>query len=241
MVNVALIFAGGTGQRMNSGTTPKQFLELHGKPILIYTLEHFQDHEDIDGIVVVCLESWNDRLRKLIKKFDISKVKAIVPGGASGQESIFNGLEAIHELYPQEDTVVLVHDGVRPLIEAETITDAIACVRKNGNAITVTPAIETITIDNQGDCVGTIVNRSRCKMARAPQCFLMKELYAAHLKAREEGNTDFIDSASMMQHYGHVLYCVDGPAFNIKITTPTDFYIFRAIADAKEDSQIFGL
>lgn len=239
-MNVALIFAGGTGQRMHSGTIPKQFLQLHGKPILIYTIEQFESHEKIDGIVVVCLETWIERLLKMLDSFGIRKVKAIVPGGASGQESIFNGIKAAREWYSDDD-ILLVHDGVRPLIDEVTITNAIACAEMNGNAITVTSAIETVTIDNEGDQIGTIVERSRCKMARAPQCFALGEIYAAHMKARQDQIDTFIDSASMMKYYGHPLFCVEGPAANIKITTPSDFYIFRALTDAKEDSQVFGL
>lgn len=240
MSNVALIFAGGTGQRMNSGTVPKQFLEMHGKPILVYTLEQFENHDEIDGIVVVCLESWIDRLRKILKRFELTKVKCIVPGGATGQDSIFQGLCAIRKLY-QENDIVLVHDGVRPLIDADTITRAIQCAAEHGNAITVSPAIETITVDNQDNLINEIVDRSRCMVARAPQCFRVGDLFEAHVHARNEGVLSYIDSASMMKHYGHVLHWVLGPDSNIKITTPTDFYLFRAICDAREDSRIFGL
>ena len=239
-MNIALIFAGGTGQRMNTKTVPKQFLELHGKPILIYTLDLFESHSEIDGIVVVCLASWIERLKAMLRKYGITKVRSIVPGGMNGQESIFHGLEWIHAHCP-EDTIVLVHDGVRPLIEEQTISDDLECVRKHGNAITVAAAQETVTIDNNGIKVGTIVNRSQCKLARAPQCFRIGELYIAHQRAREENRQDFIDSASLMQYYGHELFMVEGPAYNLKITTPTDYYIFRALKDAMEDSQIFGL
>lgn len=239
-MNIAVIFAGGTGQRMNTKTVPKQFLELHGKPIIIYTLEQFENHDQIDGVVVVCLKSWIPQLKKLLRKFDIQKVRSIVPGGDSGQQSIYNGLVEAARLYP-EDSVVLIHDGVRPLVDEETITANIEGVRKNGNAITVTPAIETITIDNDGDEIGNIVDRSRCQVAKAPQSFVLKDILSAHNRAREEGRYDFIDSASIMCHYGSRLYTVQGKSENIKITTPSDFYIFRAIVDARENSQIFGL
>ena len=145
MSNVAVIFAGGTGQRMNTRTKPKQFLELHGKPIIVYTLEAFQQHGEIDGIIVVMLESWIDYTESLVRKYDLNKVKKIVPGGNSGQESIFNGLCAAGALYGDDD-IVLIHDGVRPLVDEETITANIRSVEEYGTAITVTPAIETITM-----------------------------------------------------------------------------------------------
>ena len=121
MSNVAVVFAGGTGQRMNTRTRPKQFLELHGKPIIIYTLEAFEEHSEIDGIIVVMLESWIGYTQELIRKYNLEKIKKVVPGGSSGQESIYNGLCAASEFY-KDDDIVLIHDGVRPLIDEETIT-----------------------------------------------------------------------------------------------------------------------
>lgn len=239
-MNIALIFAGGTGQRMNTASKPKQFLELHGKPIIIYTLEHFQHHPKIDGIVVVCLEDWIPYCKELLEKFHISKAIDIVPGGSNGQESIYNGLVAAHNRYP-DDAVVLIHDGVRPLINEQIITDDIACVNEHGSAITVSPAIETIVLKRKDGHVGSIIDRSSCEMAKAPQCFCLGEIFSNHEKARKEGKLDFIDSASLMQYYGCELSTVIGPAENIKITTPADFYIFRAIIDARENMQIMGL
>ncbi|MBC8532361.1 2-C-methyl-D-erythritol 4-phosphate cytidylyltransferase [Gehongia tenuis] len=238
-MNTALIFAGGTGQRMNSRTLPKQFLELHGKPIIIHTLEHFEKHQDIDAIVVVCLETWIEHLKCLLKKFSIEKVVEIVPGGANGQESIFHGLRALHDRYP-DDTVVLIHDGVRPLIDRETISLNIESVLKNGNAITVSHVVETVAVGNEDGTLGDIFDRSKVVFAKAPQSFYLGHIFEAHMKAIEEGLKEFIDSASMMRHYGYPLYMVEGSPENIKITTPNDFYIFRAIVDARENSQIFG-
>lgn len=239
MSNVALIFAGGTGQRMNTKTRPKQFLELHGKPIILYTIQHFEDHPLIDGIVVVCLESWIPFLEAQLNRFGITKVSAIVPGGNTGQESIRNGVFKAEELYPGE-SVILVHDGVRPLINEETITGCIETTREHGSAITVVPAIETIIKEADG-VVTSMYNRDSCMIARAPQCFLLKDLAHAHRLAMEEGRTNFIDSSNLMLHYGYVMHTVEGSPENIKITTPTDFYIFRAIVDAQESSQIFGI
>lgn len=238
-MNIAVIFAGGTGQRMNTKTLPKQFLELHGKPILVYTLEHFEKHRQIDGIVLVCVQDWLDYCEELLQKYHIKKVKAVVPGGQSGQESIRNGLNKAAELFPQ-DSVVLIHDGVRPLIDEETISKDITSVQQHGSAITVSPAIETIALRSDTGEVGEIIERSRCQMAKAPQCFYLKDILSAHKKAQQENRNDFIDSASLMRHYGHSLFTVEGPTENIKITTPSDFYLFRALLDARENSQIFG-
>jgi 2-C-methyl-D-erythritol 4-phosphate cytidylyltransferase len=242
-MNIALIFAGGTGRRMSSSpdSVPKQFLELYGKPIIVYTLEKFENHDEIGGIIIVCLSSWIPQMRKYVRKFNLTKVRSIVPGGRNGQESIYHGLREAKTQYP-DDTIVLVHDGVRPLVSPDTISKDIACVEKNGNAVTVVPATETIFLDNSDDGkVGRILDRSQCAMARAPQGFRLGQLLECHEKAKEEGKTDFIDSASMIKYFGYELYTVEGRTENIKITTPIDFYIFRAIVDAHESSKIFGL
>lgn len=239
-MNIAVIFAGGTGQRMHTKACPKQFLKLHGKPILVYTLERFQNHPEVDGIVLVGLADWLGYCYELKEQYHLSKVAAVEPGGANGQESIFHGLKKAKELYPG-DSVVLIHDGVRPLIDDDTISRAIACVRQHGSAIVVAPATETITLKEEGEEVKEIIDRSRCQLAKAPQCFYLDEIYTAHLRAQQEGLTDFIDSASLMRHYGCRLFTVPGTQENIKITTPLDYYIFRAIMDAREETQILGI
>ena len=239
MPNIAIIFAGGTGRRMNTRTKPKQFLELHNKPILVYTLEVFNRHPDIDGIILVILESWIGYCEELVDKFRLNKVKAIVAGGETALQSQRNGLNKAAELFGS-DAVVLIHDGVRPLVDEETISRNIASVKEHGTAITVTPAIETITIKTDTGVIEQIIERSRVQLARAPQSFYLGDILAAHKRAEEE-KMDFIDSASMMQHYGHALYPVEGSPENIKITTPNDFYTFRALVEARENSQIFGI
>ena len=240
-MNIAIIFAGGTGQRMNTKTKPKQFLELHGKPIIIYTLEHFNDHELIDGIIVVCVEGWIDYCQNLVDKFHIEKVKAIIPGGKTGMLSRFEGVKKAVELYP-EDTICLMHDGVRPMIDHDIISRNIESVEKNGSGVTVAPAIETIAVKaGEDNKVGEIIDRSKCQMAKAPQSFRLGELYKVHQKAIDSGMTDCIDTAYLMQLSGYDVYTVEGSAENIKITTPTDFYTFRALMDIRENSQIFGV
>lgn len=239
-MNVAIIFAGGTGQRMNTKTKPKQFLELHGKPIIIYTLEHFDQHELIDGIIVVCVKDWIDYCQTLVDKFHIEKVKAIIPGGETGMLSRFEGVKKAAELY-KDDTICLMHDGVRPMIDHDIISRNIESVEMYGSAVTVAPAIETIAVRGTDNKVGQIIDRSKCQMAKAPQSFRLGKLFEAHQKAVDDGMLDCIDTAYLMQLQGNDVYTVEGSAENIKITTPTDFYTFRALMDIKENSQIFGV
>ena len=239
-MNLAVIFAGGTGQRMNTRTRPKQFLEVHGKPIIVYTLEVFDNAPEIDGIIVVCLKEWIPYFEKVIHQFGLKKVMDVVEGGKTGQESIYNGLVCA-DSHSVGKTVVLVHDGVRPLIDSETISKAIACVEEHGSAVTVSPAIETITMKDENGCINAIIDRNKCFVAKAPQCFFLHDLLQAHEKAKEQNRNGFIDSATMMKEYGYSLYTVEGKPENIKITTPADYYIFKALLDVRENSELFGL
>lgn len=239
--NVAVIFAGGVGTRMNTVSRPKQFLELNGKPVIIYTLELFDNHPEIDAICVVCVESWIPFLEKMLRKFEINKVVEIVGGGATGQDSIYNGLCAATRYADsvEDEVAVLIHDGVRPLIKECTISDNIKMVWEKGNCITCIPATETFVV-TQEDGSLQIPSRKDSLIARAPQSFLLKDIMKAHTQAIEEGKHDFIDSCTMMSHYGHHLNTVIGPMENIKITTPSDFFIFRAMVQVHENQQIFG-
>lgn len=236
--NIALIFAGGSGRRMNNGGIPKQFLELKEKPIVIYTLEHFNRHRDIDAIVVVCLKTWIPYLKDLVKKFKIDKVSYIVPGGETGQDSIYNGLKTIYENYP-EDSVVLIHDGVRPLINASTITDNINSVRQYGSCITCVPTIETFVVRNNQNSFD-IPERKDSLVARAPQSFVLRDIMKVHNVARLKGRHDYIDSCSLMNSYGYKLHTVIGPTENIKITTPMDYFFFKTLVEVHEIQQVFG-
>lgn len=241
-MNIAVIFAGGVGSRMNTVSRPKQFLELNGKPIIVYTLELFDNHPDIDGIVVACVSDWIPFLEKMIKKFEINKVFSIVPGGKTGQESIYKGLcaaEAYAQTQNDDNPIVLIHDGVRPLITEQTITDNIAKVKEIGSCITCVPAIETFIVKQDGGNL-QIPKRSDSLIARAPQSFYLKDIISAHRQSLKEGLPDFIDSCSMMSYYRHKLGLIIGPMENIKITTPTDYFIFRAMVQVHENQQIFG-
>lgn len=240
-MNIAVIFAGGVGSRMHSKDRPKQFLEMYNKPIIIHTLDHFENHPMIDAIAVVCIESWIPYLNELLYKFRIEKVKKVVAGGETGQLSIYNGLKAAKEIAGDEKTIVLIHDGVRPLINEKLITDNIASVKKYGSAITTAKVKETILVVNEEDSsIDYIPSRKDSRVAKAPQSFWLDDILNAHEKSLAEGERNCIDSCTMMQEYGFKMHLIDGPSQNIKITTPEDFYTMRAILEAKENEQIYG-
>lgn len=240
-MNIGLIFAGGVGTRMHSKDLPKQFLRIYDKPIIIHTIEHFERNPLIDAVVVVCVADWMDYFKNLVEQYHLTKIKSIVPGGETGQMSIYNGLVAAKEISGKEKSIVLIHDGVRPLISSELITRNIESVQKFGSSITSGIVKETIVeIDDNGD-IKTVPDRAHSRVAKAPQSFWLDDILSAHQAALSQGRKDFIDSCSMMQHFGFKLHMIDGPYENIKITTPDDFYTMRAVLQVKEDAQIYGL
>ena len=229
-----VIFAGGVGKRMGT-EKPKQFMEVGGKPILVHTMEHFQKNAHVDDMVLVCKEDWIDHAKSLIEQYGLSKTKWIVPGGSSGQLSIYAGIDALRkELPTTADTVVMIHDGVRPLIDDATIDACVNTVVQNGSAVTIAPAVETVITLNTDNTLDRVVDRGRCRMAKAPQCFWLDDILAAHDDAWRKGKCEYIDSASLMAAYGHKIVCVDGPSDNIKITTPIDLRTFAAIFEMQQ-------
>lgn len=240
-MNYAVIFAGGVGSRMNSKAKPKQFLEIHGKPIIVHTIEHFEKHNEIDGICVVCVSDWLDYMKDLVDKFRLKKVKWVISGGKTALESQYMGIKEITNNINEKNSIVLIHDGVRPLINETLISDCIESVKKHGSAITVSPANETIVQTDSNGKVFSTINRTDCRLARAPQAFWLNEIKEIHENSIKEGKHDYIDSASMMLAHGFSLYTVDGPTENIKVTNPADFYVCRALLDAREETQIYGV
>ena len=240
-MNIALIFAGGVGSRMHSKELPKQFLRIYDKPIIVHTIEHFEKNAQIDAIVVVCVSDWIDYFKELVFKYHLQKIRRIVPGGKTGQLSIYNGLLAAKEIAQDEKNVVLIHDGVRPLINENLISRNIESVQKYGSSITSGIVKETIVEINDDGDIKTVPDRAHSRVAKAPQCFWLDDILSAHHKALDAGRDDFIDSCSMMQYYGFHLHMIDGPYENIKITTPEDFYTMRAVLQVKEDAQIYGI
>lgn len=236
---IALLFAGGVGVRMGGAKIPKQFIRLGGRPIIAHTIDHFEHHDGVDSIVVVCVESGMPLMMDIVENCRFKKIVSVVPGGNTGQGSIYNGLLEIDRLgIAGKESVVLVHDGVRPLIDEDSITRCIQSVRENGCTAVVAPAVETIIEEHNGQ-VERIVDRSRCKLARAPQGFFFRDLLMAHNQAIEEDELNFIDSISLMSHYGYDIHTVEGPSDNIKITTQRDFFALKGYMDYKEMEQLW--
>lgn len=237
-MNIAVIFAGGSGKRMNSKDRPKQFLLIHGKPIIVHTIEVFQYHEEIDAVIVACLKDWIPYMEEMQYRYRLDKIKKIVPGGDTGQLSIYNGVKAAAKLYGTDRNVVLIHDGVRPLINDRIISENIAAVKEHGSAITCAPAQETFVLIDDENNISEVAGRKHSRLAKAPQSFWLEELLGAQEQALREGCTDMIDSCTLMRAYGKKMHVVECSYENIKITTPDDFYMFRALYDARENQQL---
>ena len=226
---VALVFAGGSGVRMGS-ELPKQFLEIAGKPVLAHTLSLFQEHAKVDGIWIVAAREYFSHVRKIVVEHGITKTCGITEGGESAQESIYNGLKAVAEKEPT-DTIVLIHDGVRPYVEPDVISANIAGVRRNGNAITFTPCFETLVLSEDGRQISDIPLRRMSYSAQAPQSFRLGDILGAHnrIRAAPGGYTDMVDQATICWKLGVPIHLVPGNRGNIKITTPEDIEMLSAL------------
>lgn len=237
-MNIAMIIAGGSGQRM-SQDIPKQFINVYDKPVIVYTLEAFQKHPNIDAIEVVCLEGWKEILKAYAKQFNITKLKRIVTGGSTGQESIYNGLRAIKEdLENTEDVVVIVHDGNRPMLSQDVITDNLVKQKQYGSAVTVIPTTEVVFVSKDGMESDAALNRDELWRTQTPHAYKFNELWGVHNKAIKDGVTNMAASCSLMQRYGYTTYFSKGSEKNIKITTIEDIEIFKALLNAKNDEWI---
>ena len=243
-MNIAIIFAGGTGQRLKSGqdSTPKQFLKIHNKPIIIHTLELFQEHPQIDKIYIAIHPDYYDYMGELVKHYYITKTAGIVNGGETGQESIYNALKLAQSQNP-DDSIVLIHDGVRPNITPEVITQNIECATKNGNAITSTSCFETILISENGVNPKHVPYRKHTYSAQAPQSFRLGEIIQAHEQTRKinPNYTDIVDSCTLYKTLGKETFMIKGNRGNIKITTIEDLYILRALIRYREDLEALGI
>ncbi len=242
-MNIAIIFAGGIGQRLNNGenSTPKQFLKINDKTIIIRTLELFQAHKDIDKIYISIHPDYYEYMQDLVKYYYITKTAGIVNGGKTGQESIYNALKLAQKENPQ-DSIVLIHDGVRPNITEEVITKNIECTKKNGNAITCTSCFETILISENGINPEHVPYRKDTYAAQAPQTFHLGEVIEAHEITRKTNPnyTDIVDTCTLYKTLNKKTFMVKGNRGNIKITTIEDLYILRALIRYKEDLEAFG-
>ncbi len=227
-MNIAVIFAGGVGQRMGKTSKPKQFIEICEKPIIIHTLEHFEKNPNIDKIIIASKVEWIDYLNDLLVKYNIKKVSHVVPGGETGQMSIFNGIKCAKENY-NENSIVLIHDGVRPFITQELINSNIENVKKVGSAISSVYSTETEVLINEDNSIKSVVKREESLIAKAPQSFYLKDIYEVHLQAQKDGVTNSIDSCTLMNEYNKPLSVVLTDYDNIKITTIKDLALAESI------------
>ena len=232
-MNIAIVFAGGVGARMGA-SVPKQFLELNGKPVLAHTLALFQNHPLIDEIVLVVAPEYFDDCRALAAKYGVAKPLTLAESGDSAQASIYSGLKAAAAKHPPE-TVVLLHDGVRPYVLPEVIAANIEAVEKFGNAVTYTPCYETIVLSKDGSTISAMPYRKESYTAQAPQSFRLGDILAAHerIRARPEGYTDMVDQATICWTLGIPIHLVPGNRGNVKITTPEDIISLDALLKAR--------
>ena len=237
-MNVAVIIAGGSGNRMGQDI-PKQFINVYDKPVIIYTLEGFQRHPMVDAIEVVCLDGWHDVLWAYARQFGIDKLKWVVSGGKTGQESIRNGVFNLEGKLAEED-IVIVHDGIRPLVDASVLTDVIQKARKYGNGVTSLPYNEQIFIINPEDDSTTkqYIPREKLRRVSTPQAYRFKRLDEAYHEAfeKEIGIYGSAYTNTMMVELGETLHFAAGSDKNIKLTTKDDLELFKGYLKMEKDT-----
>lgn len=230
-MNIALIIAGGSGERMHQDI-PKQFLSINDRPVIVYTLEAFEHHPEIDEIAVVCIEGWEQVLMAYARQFGITKLKSVIPGGDCGQASIRNGVYALEESHSKDD-IVLIHDAIRPLVSAEIISDCIRVTSMYGNAIAVIPCAEAmLTTDDEQVSTGSYP-RDGLKRTQTPQGFKLGDICDLHRRALDKGITGSIASCTLMIEMGQQVHFSIGSEKNVKLTTLEDIDIFKALLSAK--------
>lgn len=227
-MNVAIILAGGRGTRMGVVDQPKQFLDVYGKPVIIHTMEMFDNHLEIDKIAVVCLDEWHDDLRRWLRKYDINKVKWIVSAGTTRQESSYNGLKAIQSDVSSDD-IVVIHDSARPLVSSKVISENINAAIKYRAVDTVIPASDTIVKSTNDLTIAEIPVRKELYIGQTPQSFMYSEIFNAHLNAQTSELIDSTDDCRLILNQGGSVYLVEGEKLNFKITTMEDLLLLKAI------------
>lgn len=236
MANIALLIAGGSGNRMGQDI-PKQFMHVDGCPIIIHTMRCFQNHPDIDGIAVVCLKGWDTILQAYATQFSIDKLKWIFPGGNTGMESIHNGIYGLKEAGCDDEDLVLIHDSVRPLLSQDIISSNIAICKAYGYAITCIKCREAILESEDGFSTSVSIPRDRLIRTQTPQTFRLKNIINVHEEAKVKGITDSVASCTLIAEVGgREMHIVPGSEKNIKITTVEDLEILKALMHtSKED------
>ena len=233
-MNVALLTPAGKGTRMRQDI-PKQFMHINDKPLIIYTLEAFQNHPNIDAILVVCLDGWHEVLRAYANQFNITKLKWIVSGGESGQDSIHNGLMKLKEEI-SEDDIVLIHDGNRALVSSEIISDSIAQCKIHGGAVSVIPCTEAVLKSDNGETSNTSIPRNDLFRTQTPHTFPLKKLLWAHEEAKKRGITNSVATCTLMVELGETIYFSKGSEKNMKITTVEDIDLFKSLLNSEKEA-----
>ncbi len=231
MANIGLIIAGGSGNRMHQDI-PKQFITVNERPVIVYTMEAFEKHPEIDAIAVVCIEGWEQVLWAYAKQFNITKLQYVVPGGKNGQDSIRNGVMELEKHFSPDD-LVMIHDAIRPMVSAEIISDNIRVAREHGNAITVIPCAEAMLQTENGQVSVGSYPRNRLKRTQTPQAFKIGDICNLHRKALEAGITNSVASCTLVIEMGGQVFFSSGSEKNIKLTTVEDIDIFKALLAAK--------
>ena len=234
-MNIAMILAGGTDNRFQM-SVPKQFVNVYNRPVIVYTLEAFQKHDEIDAIMVSCLDGWQEMVRAYAKQFNISKLKWVIPGGRDGQASDRNGILVLKEKCHDDDMVIL-HDSIRPFVSEEIITDSLRVCRTHGMGVAAVRTMDTIMRTDDGVVGRESISRYAIIRIQTPQAYRMDKLWDVHEKAIERGIMGEVDTNSVISRLGEPVYFSKGSDLNMKINTVEDVEMFKALYKMRQEAE----
>lgn len=228
-MNTALILAAGTDARFEMDV-PKQFVNVNNRPMIVYTLSRFQEHPDIDEIVVVCLDGWQEMVRAYGKQFGITKLKAILPGGKNAQQSTYHGLDyMMQQMDMKQGDVVVIHDAIRPMVSKELISKSIHKCIKSGMGVAAIHVMDAIMRTDDGKSGFENIDRNEIMKIQTPQAFDFKYIWDMHNQAIAQGKTGFWDNTGMLTSMGEKIYFSEGSDFNMKVNTTEGVAMFKAL------------
>jgi len=232
-MNVALIMAGGVGERTHQDI-PKQFLNVYDKPVIIYTLEAFQQHPDVDAIMVSCITGWEEILWAYAKQFNMNKLRWVIKGGATGQETAYNGAVALKDVCVDDD-IIIQHDSIRPMVSADIISDCIVKAKQYGTGLAAMRCQETIIRTKNGMFGNENIERWEIMRVQTPQAYKYSKYLWVHEEALRRGITNAVYTNTIMVDLGETVFFSLGSDRNLKITTLDDIDMFKALYKTKRD------
>ena len=226
-MNIAVLLAGGVDPTFKMDI-PKQFVNVYNKPIIVYTMQKFQNHPEVDAIMIACLKGWEKMVEAYAKQFHIDKLKWIITGGRTGQETSRLAAEELTKTCDKKD-IVIIHDAIRPLVADSIISDSIRVCQEKGMGISAVTSMDNVMLTDGGDCGVKTISRYAFRRIQTPQTYYLGELQELHAEALKQGIENENDTNNMVSRLGRKVFLSKGSDLNIKINTVEDVEMFKAL------------